>query len=221
MFGALALVIGGLWGGTALYRQWKESDRRVRLFATESVTTTAEVVRVQRRGGGNNRRSVVHYRYVAGNEERMGTATMRRADRGRHAAGSTVSVRYLASDPDSSWIEGHAPRNRPLWPAFAIPLGCMVAAGSVLVLIRRQSQLLTYGRPTTGVVTKVETKKTDKGTYWRVHYEWSVLSGAKRQGRYNHWKKNPPAVGAQLPIVYDRDTEKRARYPLSLVAIRN
>ena len=221
MLGALALVIGGLWAGTYFHRQARESDRRVRLFATESVTTEADVLRVQRRGGGNDRRSVVHYRYVAGHTERRGNATMRRNERDRYAAGSKASVRYLASDPDSSWIEGHAPRNRPRWPAFATPLGCMFVAGAVLVLIRRQSYLLTYGRPAMGVVSKVEKKKTDKGNYWRVHYEWTVLSGATRVGRYNHWRKNPPAVGTRLQIVYDRDTEKSARYPLSLVAIRN
>ena len=88
------------------------------------------------------------------------------------------------------------------------------------MLIRRQSYLLMYGRPAIAVVTKVEKKRSDKGTYWRVHYEWTLLSGAKRRGRYKHGKKEPPAVGTTIPIVYDRDQPARnSRYPLSLVAL--
>ena len=216
---ALALVMGGLWGGADLHRRAKESRHRAALFAAEAVTTDAEVISVQRRGGGDDRRSVVHYRYLGGNTERTGRATMRRRDRDRYAAGSRASVRYLASDPDSSWIEGHAPRSRPYWPAFATPLGCIVAAGLLLALMRRQSHLLTYGRPALGVVTKVEKKRSDKGTYWRVHYEWKVLSGGTREGRYNHGRNEPPSIGTVLPLVYDRDSEKSARYPLSLMWI--
>jgi Protein of unknown function (DUF3592) len=219
MVAALALVAAGLWGGADLYRKAKESQRRVQLFATESATADAVVVRVQRRGGDDDRRSIVHYRYAAADNEYTGIVTMRRADHDRYSAGSTVSVRYLASEPGASWIEGRTPRVRPLWPAFATPLACVAAACAVFVVIRRQSHLLAYGRPAAGVVSKVEKKKGDKGSYWRVHYEWSVLSGAKREGGYNHLRKNPPAVGTVVPIVYDRDTEKSARYPFSMVTI--
>ena len=216
---ALALAVSGLWGGSVLRREAKESQHTAGLFAVEAVTTDADVIRVERRGGGDDRRSVVHYSYLAGDSQRTGRVTMRRRDRDRYAVGSKASVRYLASDPDSSWIEGHTPRTRPLWPAYAIPLGCMVSAGALLALIRRQSHLLTYGRPALGMVTKIDKKRSDKGTYWRVHYEWKVLSGATREGRYHHSRKEPPSIGTVVPIVYDRDSEKSARYPFALVEI--
>lgn len=219
MLAAAGLVIAGFWGGIDLHRKAKASERRALLFASESVATDADVTRVQRRGGGNDRRSIVHYRYVAGGKERSGTASLRRAERDRYSEGSRAPVRFLASDPDASWIDGHTPRRRPVWPAFAIPVAGIAAAGALLVVMRRQSRLLTYGRPTIGAVTAVEKKRTDKGSYWLVHYEWTVLSGARRKGRFMHGRKHAPAVGTPVTLVYDVDTEKSARYPLSLVAI--
>lgn len=220
MIVAAALVIGGVWGGMELYRRAKLSERQVALLASEAITTDAEVIRVQRRGGGNDRRSTVHYRYVVGDREHSGATTVRRAERDRYVPGSQIAVRYLSSEPGTSWMEGYAPRRQPIWPAFVVPASCAVSALTIALLIRRQSNLLTHGRPAAAVVTKVEKKRSDKGTYWRVHYEWTLLSGAKRTGHYKHGKKDPPPVGATIPIVYDRDQPARnSRYPLSLVAL--
>jgi hypothetical protein len=215
-----ALIIGGVWGGTEMYRQAKLSERHIALFASESISTTARVVRVQRRGGGNDRRSTVHYRYGAGDREHDGATTVRRVDRDRYVAGSQIAVRYLRSEPHSSWMEGYAPQVAAMWPAFVFPAAAVVGALLLVAQIRRQTFLLSYGRPALAVVTKVEKKRSDKGTYWRVHYEWTLLSGGKRQGRYNHGKKQAPAVGSTIPIVYDRDQPPRhSKYPLSLVAV--
>jgi hypothetical protein len=215
-----ALILGGLWGGTEIYRRANLSERHVALFASEGVSTAARVVRVQRRGGGNDRRSTVHYRYVVGDREYAGATTVRRVDRDRYEPGSQIAVRYLSSEPRTSWKEGYAPRRQPIWPAFVLPAGAVLVALALAAQIRRQSRLLTYGRPAVATVTKVEKKRSDKGTYWRVHYEWTLLSGGKRQGRYNHGKKLPPAVGTTIPIVYDRDQPSRhGKYPLSLVAV--
>ena len=68
-------------------------------------------------------------------------------------------------------------------------------------------------------VTKVEKKKSDHGTVWMVHFEWTTLSGATRTGKYNHGKKKDvPAIGAMIPIVYDRDNSFRhSKYPMAFV----
>jgi hypothetical protein len=96
----------------------------------------------------------------------------------------------------------------------------MVAVACPLALIRRQRRLLTYGRGAVAVITGVEKKRSDKGTYWKVHYEWTLLSGAKRTGHYKHGKKQPPAIGTTIPIVYDRDQPSHhSKYPLSLVHV--
>jgi hypothetical protein len=78
-----------------------------------------------------------------------------------------------------------------------------LGALGIVARIRRQSQLLGYGRAALAVITKGEKKRSDEGTYWRVLYEWTLLSGGKRRGRYNHGKKQPPAVGTTIPILYD------------------
>jgi hypothetical protein len=218
---SVTLILGGVWGGIEISRRAELSRRQLALFASEGITTGAQVVRVQRRGGGNDRRSTVHYRYVVGDREHSGATTVRRADHDRYVPGSQIGVRYLFSEPSTSWMEGYAPRRQPLWPAFVVPVPCVLSAFAMVLLVRRQSNLLAYGRPAIAVVTKVEKKRHDEGTVWRVHYEWTLLSGAKRKGRYDHGKKQPPMVGASIPMVYDRDQPARnSRYPFSLVSVR-
>lgn len=207
---AMALLVsGGAWGGMKIHNDAKASHRRADRAEAEAASINASVVQVQRRGGGDDRRSVIHYRYVAAGEPHTGATQVRRQNRDRYAVGSDVRVSYLPTEPGISWRDGYPPRRRPVWPAFAVPFGCMLAALASVFAIRRQSHLVAYGRPALAVVTKVEKKSSDKGTYWRVHSEWTLLSGGKHQGRYNHGKKNPPAVGASMPIVYDRDHPSR------------
>jgi hypothetical protein len=104
--------------------------------------------------------------------------------------------------------------------ALAIGVAFVVLALGVIRLIRRQWSLLEYGRPAAAVVTAVTRKRSDHGAYWLVRFEWTLLSGAKRQGRYTHRKKRPPNPGALVTIVYDRDQPQRNRkYPFPLVKI--
>lgn len=218
---ANGLVVAAIVAGPILYSRAISSERRNALFASESVRTTARVVRIQRRGGGNNRRSVVHYRYTVDGGDYTGATTVRRPDRDRYQVGSDVPIRHLATETESSWLEGYGPRREALWPVFVVP-AIFVVCGFVLVqLVRRQRQLLEYGRPALGRVTKVEKKRSDKGSFWRVHYEWTLLNGATRAGRYKDTKKQPPAVGMPVTIVYDRDQPlKNAKYPMSLVRLK-
>jgi Protein of unknown function (DUF3592) len=216
---ATAAIVAGLWGGIALYKRAKTSERRVDLFASEGVATRADIIDVERQG--DTRPRIVHYRYAADGQEHTGRTVVRGPDRDRYQVGSQVTVRFLRSEPGASWMEGYRPRQQPVWPAFAAPAASALAAFGVALLLRRQSYLLAYGRPAVAVVTKVEKRRSDHGTRWRVHYEWRLLSGGRRAGRYDHGKKKPPDVGTPIPIVYDRDQPSRcSRYPLSLVTVR-
>ena len=219
---AAALVVGGVMGGVALGGRAAIAQRRIGLFASERIVTAGDVIRLQKRGGGNDHRIIAHYRYTARGQEFMGQTTLRRAERERYALGSPVGVWYLPSEPEQSWLDGYAPRSEPSWPATAVPIACGVTALVLIQLVRRQSTLLAYGRPAMATVTKIEKKRTDKGTFWMVHYEWTTLSGATRTGKYHHGKKDLPAIGAEIPIVYDRDNSFRhSKYPMSLVTIRS
>ena len=208
--GAGSICIGGR----------RNRNGRVACFAAEAVTTEPTSSAYRRRGGGDDRRSIVHYRYVAADQERTGRddpAASR--SRSLRASAHRSSVRYLASDPDASWIEGDAPRgDRPLAGVRDTARVHASPQARCSTLIRRQSHLLTYGRPTMGIGHEGREEKDRQGHLLARSLRVDGAERRNAEGRYNHGKKQPPAVGTMMPIVYDRDTEKSARYPLSLVS---
>ncbi len=214
---AVLLLAGGVFAEVHLYRRAKISESRVVRFESERVVTGAQVTGVQSRNGENGRRITMTYQYAVNGREYTGSTTVRVSEHDPSSVGSPVAVWYLPSEPDASWMDGDAPRVQPTWPALALFAACGFTALWLIVVIRRQSNLLTYGRPALAVIRKVEKKRSDEG--WRVHYEWTLLSGATRTGRYSQGK-NPPVVGTTIPILYDRDEPSRnSRYPLSLVRV--
>jgi hypothetical protein len=216
-----ALFVAGCFGAIKLYERAAVSERRVARFASEAIPTGAEVIRVQRRGGGEDRRSIIHYRYLAGDRELTGSTTVRRQDRDRHPVGSRVDIRYLPSEPDSSWMDGYGPRRQPYWPVLAVLAACSLTVLGLGFLIRRQADLLANGRLAHATVTKVEKKQGEEGTVWRVAYQWRLLSGAPRSAGYDHPGKKPPVVGTTLPVLYDRDDPARQKtYPFGLVKLK-
>jgi uncharacterized protein DUF3592 len=217
---AVLLVAGGLWAEVHLRQRARISETRVTQFNSERKVSGAQVTGGEGRRGEKERRNRITYQYTADGREYTGSTTLRRADLDAYHVGSPVAVWYLPSEPSASWIDGDAPHVQPAWPGLAVFGACGLTALWLMLLVKRQSNLLTYGRPALAVVRKVEKKKSDKGTYWRVQYEWTLLSGATQQGHYTTHGKNPPVVGATIPIVYDRDQPARNRkYPLSLVTI--
>ena len=218
---AAALVIVGIWGSVTLARSAQKAERHVQLFASERMVTAGEVVRLRRRGGDDDYRTTAHYRYVARGRELTGATRLRPSERDSYVVGSHVAVWYLPSEPEASWLDGYAPRPQPDWPATALPIVCGVSALGIVHAVRRQSKLLANGRPAHARVTKVQKKLTDNGTFWVVHYEFTTLSGAKRIGKYNHGRKNIPATGSLLSVLYDRDNSSRhTKYPLSFVSLK-
>jgi hypothetical protein len=217
---AVLLLAGGVWAEIYLYRQARISEAHVVGFDLERIVTGAQVTAVERRGGEDGRRSTITYQYTVNGREHTGSSTVRTSDRNAYRVGSPVAVWYLPSEPDASWMDGDAPHVISTWPALIAFAVCGLTSLCLILLVRRQSNLLAYGRPAMAVIRKVDKKKSDKGTYWRVQYEWTLLSGATRHGHYSTHGKHPPAVGASIPIVYDRDRPSRnSRYPLSLVTI--
>ena len=217
---AMALVVAGIWGGIVLTQRAQTAERHLTLFASERIVTAGEVLRLRRRGGDDDDQITAHYRYLAQGRELHGATPLRRADRDRYGIGALVGVWYLASEPEASWLDGYAPRSFPGWPGTVVPLACGAAALALIQAVRRQSNLLAYGRPAMATVTMVEKKKGDNGTFWIVRYEWTTLSGATRIGKHNHGRKQLPAPGDLMPVVYDRDNSFRhSRYPMLFVSL--
>jgi hypothetical protein len=215
-----ALIIAGVWGSVYLTSRAQAAGRRIRLFESERVVTAGDVIRLRKRGGDEGHRITAHYRYTARGQELMGETRLRREENDRYAVGSPVAVWYLESEPDESWLDGYGPRLPERWPATIVLVACGVAAIVMLYAVRRQKKLLAYGRPAMATVTKVEKKATDKGTVWMVHYEFTTLTGATRVGKFHHGKKNLPAIGDSVPVVYDRDDSHRhSKYPMGFVKV--
>ncbi len=146
---------------------------------------------------------------------------MRGAALDRYTVGSATPVTYLPSHPDASWLSGNTPSRDKIWPAYVAPVGGFLGTLLMAACIRRQVEILRNGTPVLATITSVKKGVSDHGTSWRVEYQWRLLSGATRTGRYHHNKKRAPEIGSVIPILYDRDEPKRARkYPLSLVAVR-
>jgi hypothetical protein len=216
---ALASAIGGLWGGAELYRRARLSQRYAALFESEAVPIQARVVRVRERD--RNQRATVDYEYVVDNVPFKGRATVRGAALDGYRTGSVTTVNYLPSHPGASWLNGNTPSADKIWPAYVAPVVGFLCTLLMVTCIRRQLALLRDGRPAMATITKVKKRTSEEGMYWRVEYQWTLLSGATRTGRYNHNKRRAPEIGSVVPIVYDRDEPKRSRkYPLSLVAVR-
>ena len=214
------LLAGGAGAELSLYRRAQISQLHVTRFSAERMVSGGQLTGIRNRGGEDGKRSTVAYRYTVNGQEYTGSTTLRGSNRDLYRVGSPIAVWYLPSEPQASWIDGDAPHLQSAWPGLAIFAACGIAAVLLVLRLKRQSNLLTYGRPALAVIRKVEKKKSDKGSYWRVQYEWTLLSGATRQGHYTTHGKNPPEVGATIPIVYDRDEPMRSgKYPLSLVTI--
>jgi hypothetical protein len=221
MIVAAALVGVGMWGAVELGRRAEMAERHVQLFASERLLAAGDVIQLRKRGDDDDRRVTAHYRYMAHGRELTGSTALRRGERDRYAVGSPVGVWYLPSEPEASWLDGYAPRREPAWLATVVPLAAGAAALLMIVAVRRQWNLLAYGKPAIATITKVEKKRSNEGTFWRVHYEWTLMTGATRRGKYIHRKKHPPSVGDHITILHDRDnTHRSIKYPLAFVSVR-
>ena len=220
---AAALVVIGIWGGIELWRRAETAERHVELFASERVVTAGDVLQLRKRGGDDDDRIVAHYRYAAQGRELTGQTTLRRGEREKYAVGSPVAVWYLPTEPEASWLDGYSPRLEARWPGSsrAARMWCLRDRADFCSCAGNRISSPSAGRPWPRS-RRSRRKRSDEGTFWMVHYEWTTMSGATRKGKYHHGKKHVPAVGAVIPIVYDRDnTFRHSKYPMPFVRVGN
>jgi hypothetical protein len=129
--------------------------------------------------------------------------------------GSPIGVRFSPKRPElnhpSRWErQGMPPWVPPLFGAMPIFMGLML-----ILLIRRQTRLLSEGRAAPGRVIGYRRVKGGKV----LRYEFALLGGGTATGRGGQ-SRRPPAVGSTICIVYDRDNPKRnAPYPFPLARV--
>ena len=217
----VAAIVGGIWGGMSLHHQAMASQRRTALAGNATTSVLGRVTRVQLQGGDDDRRTVVHYEYLVNGHAYRGSTRLRRRESHAFVAGGPIAVSYVIADPSVGWMEGRPPRRFPAWPAYLVPSAALLGSAVAFALLGRQRRLLADGRLAIATITRIDKKRSDKGSYWRVEYQWRLLSGATRRAHYHHSRKQPPAIGTHLPIIYDRDNPRRQRrYPLPLVGLR-
>jgi hypothetical protein len=211
---AFALVVAAFAAGSYFYSLARDDER----WTSRVVAAEGEILELRRTRGENSRVAAV-FRYTASGADRTATTRLRRSDRDKYSVGSRVPIRYAAERPEWAWIESYGPNITPLWLAMAIPAALAPLPPILWLVYRRQARLLAEGRPAVATVTKARRFVGGHAGAWFVTYEWTLLNGARRSGRYQV-EKNPPTVGSTLVIVYDRDNPKRSvRYPAPLARL--
>jgi hypothetical protein len=211
---AIALAVGALVVTLVLSLAYVRAEAERRLRAREGITVGAEVVSVSEIRGEHKRFDVT-YQYQT--EGRRYTGRTRLRERARPpATGAAISIRYLSSRPETSWLPGREP-GFPLWTIPLATVSLLLVAGAVALSVRWQWMLLSEGRGAQARVTNAKKVSSDKGKRYRVSYEFRTISGATQTSRCSIAKAAPP-VGTLIPIVYHRDKPQwSAAYPLDLV----
>jgi hypothetical protein len=213
---AVALVVGAMASALVLFLAYTQSEERRELREREKRGIDAQVVTVTR-SGGDGRRRLVSYQFEVDGRSYTGRARLRDRDRRPVAQGARLSIEYLPSQPEESWIVGYEAKRFPLWTIPLVPISLLVLAVVAAARVRRQWTLLSEGRVAHARVTAHKRIHIGDHRGYRVNAEFRDLSGAMHMARYVS-RTTPPPAGTVLPIVYHRDNPKwSAFYPLRLV----
>jgi hypothetical protein len=95
-----------------------------------------------------------------------------------------------------------------------------MGAFAMLWRLRRETSLLTEGRPALARVTAIKRVRRGNHSTRRVWLQYQLLDGAIQEGHADRrWQT--PAVGATVVVLYDRDRPDRvAIYPLRFVRVQ-
>jgi Protein of unknown function (DUF3592) len=210
---ALALCIGGLPAAVLLGSiAWRNAEER-RLMKEQGVETEGRITRVAR--GGGEDRYWVSYGFTANGRTYERNREVSARTWKRLKVGASLPVRYLPSNPEIHNPAGWSKNDMPMWLPPLVGLSMAVGGGLCMLPIRRERRLLGGGRVTPGVVTR-----HSKGKHgYTISYEFSLMNGARRTGETGP-RKDPPALGSTLPVLYDpEEPRKNTVYPLSLVRL--
>ncbi len=208
---AVILAAGSLASGVLLYVFSTRDQARNRQYERDARTAEAEVIRIVRHGGEHPWREAI-YRYAVSGREYEGRAGAAKSVE----AGSRIPVRYLASEPERSWLPGQL-GGVPVWLVAAVPPPLAIGALAIARAVRRQRRLLAGGRIAEARITGSRRVRRGEHTGYRITYEFRTLSGALRTGSYER-SRRPLETGGTVTIVYDPDEPRRsALYPLNFV----
>jgi hypothetical protein len=213
IFGMLLLAgapVAGFWLHTTAVR-----GRTLRETIDKEAVAATAVVSDLTRTRGKSPKYYVNYRYAAAGRLHEGRASVNRTSWTKLRVGDSLTVRYLPSEPGRSWLRGYQPV--PFWAGPVVALSMAVIGIFPWYALRRQWMLLAEGRPAQAQVTVSKKVRHQHGSHYQVSYEFRLMSGATRGGRYDS-QKSPPASGTTIQVVYNPDRPEHSMpYPLALV----
>ncbi len=214
---AVALLLGAIVSGKVLYTQASQEQAQRNRLIDSGLNAEGVVTRHWTSGNDPVRYWAEYYYRVEGQNYWGRLSTGRNSWLGLQR-NPTLTVRYLPADPRWHLALGYEPRLLPPWVSILVPALLLVVASFVAFVLARQRRLLAEGRPAPAVVTKIS--RSNEHGQKSAHYVFMAMEGKLVDGRSSP-KKNPPAVGSIVNVIYEPDQERHNRtYPLSLVKMR-
>jgi hypothetical protein len=217
---AVSFFLGSLAAGAGLQALARRQAESASLLRERGVTIEAAVTRLWQ-AKGESRQYWVAYSFSAGGLVYRAQRKLPAAAWTRLGVGSRIGVVYVPSNPELNYPRGEVEKPIPAWLPYVISAALAVFGGLMLYAVRRERRLLEEGRAAPGVVTghrRISGTHGSRGTELR--YVFAILGGSPGKGR-GRPRRNPPAVGSTICVLYDPDhPSSNAPYPLLLVRPR-
>src|SRR5205823_4234417 len=120
------------------------------------------------------------------------------------SVGSPIAVRFVPAAPEINHPSEWPGSVKPAWVP-GVAAGTLAGSGMLLIfLLRRETKLLSEGRPAPARVTGQTRVKGGR----LVKYEFPLPGGGVGKGRGGK-SRTPPPVGAIITILYHPDNPRR------------
>jgi len=137
--------------------------------------------------------------------------------------GSSLTIRYLPSDPQESFPESDSPISQTHWSVTLLVAGNALFfmfgfAAIYLSAVLPQRRLLARGLPARGVVTSCKEGYKGRSSGYFVYYDFSLPDGSQCQGKV--FRGQLTSEGTTVAVLYDSDKPRRnTLYPMEIVRL--
>lgn len=214
----MAVVAGILiLGSVPLFLFIRTQDERVKarneVLRTQGREATGEIQRLWRTSGKESR-NMVGYAFTANGVRLNGESSVPSALWNNVRKTGFLPIRYLPSDPAVNHPAAWEQSTEPAWAPFTAP-AILLAGGSFLVVVlRRQAELMAQGLPAVGIVTRSFRVKGG----WALRYQFRMKDGSVAPG--SSQVRRRVEVGATVCVLYLPQNPRRNQvYPTGLYRV--
>ena len=137
--------------------------------------------------------------------------------------GSSLTLRYLPSDPATAYPDSDPPNSQHNWLLF-LPVTCMALGFMSLYAVTFSScvwpqfRLLARGKPVRGVVTGCKEGSHHRMSGYFLYYDFPLSDGGLCHGK--DFSRQPAAEESNVTVLYDPNKPRRnALYPMESVRL--